>query len=178
MFVQGNRWMSISWFYKQFDTSLKCKDPNTGKQTLPMELDPRMLFKANGTDNKKYSTDLRVDTIGRQAPLCPSCVQIDYVDRQGLVTWARCSALVAGHTISLNFCTLMVCNICNPRYDIGSMRYEDVLLGQAVSCCTCTGSQACMGDLLPTTCPDPSLGQDIERSIIIEAWPCLHTCRG
>ena len=66
--------MNISWFYKQFDTSLKCKDVN-GKQTLPMELDPRMLFKANGTDNKKYSTDLRVDTIGRHAPLRPSCLQ-------------------------------------------------------------------------------------------------------
>ena len=65
--------MNVSWFYKQFDTSLKCKEPSTDEFTLPMELDPRMLFKANGADNQKYSTDLSVDSVGRHAPLFPFC---------------------------------------------------------------------------------------------------------
>ena len=67
--------MDIAWFYKQFDTSLKCMDKD-GKYTLPMELDAKMLFKANGTDNKKYSTVLSINTINRHVllPIIPAAM--------------------------------------------------------------------------------------------------------
>ena len=68
--------MDIAWFYKQFDTSLKCLDKDGKKYTLPMELDAKMLFKANGSDNKKYSTVLSINTINRHVPLCPSSLQL------------------------------------------------------------------------------------------------------
>ena len=71
-FAQGKRWMNLSWFYKQSDTSLMRKDPDTGKFTLPMQLDSRMLFKADGADTQMYSTDLPVETIVRHATLPPS----------------------------------------------------------------------------------------------------------